>query len=371
MTAKGKAKQGKATAPAKKRGAPTTAAAAGSSAPLGFKVWWDLFGAQGDLDELTTRLDDAGLGFAAPEPLGPEARLRVACAAVKRRSKVEFRVAGREGVWVTFRPVKFEKTNKGKGRGHVDLTVDPSVLAAVSVNRDSAELERENKRCKVGQAVDAEFEALDGQFVALQMRKAIKAVIETGLQGTRIKRAGGLYFVPAKSPEAEQKLRALQAVVQAYGDSDLYCERVEPNSDSSRAAGRATMRTLDGQYAALLDDADDFVAKLEAGELTGGRALRAWTKTARELRARAELYREILDERGDKLQAAADIVATALAEAADAAVDVRGLAKVKGNAPAEELARQMMADIATKAKAALNNAEDVHAPELFEEGDDE
>jgi hypothetical protein len=343
----------------------------GAADIIGFKVWWDLHHATGARADIETALKNAGIEWAMPEELSPEQRLRHAGGTAGRKQGVDFKSAGREGEWTTYRPVKFAKAKDGKGNGAQSLTVDPKVLTSISVNREDGKITLQDGSCEVGKAVAAAYAALDGQFVPFQVRQVIKAVLEGELHGIRIKRNGGLYYIPADT-EVETTLRELQTMVQNIGSCDLYVEQVAAGSDTARAATRGTMRSLDGQYAELLGAAREFAAKLESGDLVNGRSLSSRLESATQLKRKAELYTSILDDRGAKLSKAVGIVSATVRSVVEASVDVRALSKAKESERARELARKLIKDIASSAKKDLAKAEKMHAPETDDsEADDE
>ena len=337
---------------------------------IGFKVWWDLWRATCARSSVEAALTKVGLEWALPAELGPVQRMRQAGGRIKATYGADFRSAGRDGEWTTYRPVKYTRATDQQGKAQHSLTVDPSVLSSISVNRETEEVELGEATCEVGKAAVEQFKALKGQFVTFQVRQMIKSVLEGELHAVRIKRDGGLYYIP-NDANTEETLKNLREVVQGIGECDLYVETVVEGSDTARAAGRGSMRSLDGKYAELIEAAREFIDKLESGDMVNGRSLNVRLEAARSLKRHTELYNSILDERGEKLAAAAQIVSDTVKKVVDASVDVRALNKAKKSDRAQEMAKNLMKDIAAEARAELEKAHSLHEPVADDDDDSE
>lgn len=353
---------------------------------VGYKVWWDLLGCQGRLEDLKVALEKVGLDGLMPEPLSPGQMIHQVFSRRKNGLHVEFKSAGVSGPWLTYRPVRFAKGTEGAAGDHHALTVNPEVLSSISLNKESGQIVLQNADCPVGKVVVTEYEALKGCFVGRQIRTLLCKVLEDHLHAAKLRRGGGFYCVPpvvTRTAEEEARtgipaemmvfdvLLGLQEVVQGIGSCELYLEKVLADTDTHRAASRSAMRSLDGKYSELLSGAQEFIDQLDTGDLCNGRSLAAKVKAARDLRRHAEFYRELLDERGEKIKAAADILEKVLGKATDATVSVRALRKIEGSERATEAAAKTLREIVMKANADLQKAREAHVPTTANEEEQE
>jgi hypothetical protein len=287
---------------------------------------------------------------------------------VKQSDGVEFKRAGRSGSHVTYRPTRVkEATDATATVAEHKPSVDHETLSAVVLNRDDGSVELQDAKCPIGLAVVKEYQALADQYTVHDLLRATKCVLEE-LNAVRLRRRGGIYLVPTDAG-TEETLAGLQQLIGTIGDSDLYMPGLPKSSEWTRAAARTTMRSLDGMYADIVAEAEGFAKTLASGDLVNSRSLNSRAEAAAKLRRRVELYREVLDTRGDKLADAADVVAKTMREVVEASVDVRALRKTKGSDRLQEEANKLLRDIADRATKALADARAKHAPKV--EADDD
>jgi len=379
------AQKSKASAPkvAKKRA--TSAATAKPEEPspvVGYMCWWDLYHCFGRLEELKSALEAVGLGDAMPPPLSAGQVLHQVFSRKKHNLGVEFKAAGTNGDWKIYRPVRFVRGSDDQNM----LSVDPSVMAGIGLHKGTGEVKLQDETCEIGQAVLAEYKALEGCFLGRQVGQFLKQVLEVQLRASKLRRKGAFYFVPDHEVQKDKGivrsglpvgasshkiLTGIQTVVQGIGDCEFYLERVLRGSDTARAAARSSMRTLDSEYRDLLADVESFVTQLEAGDLVNPRAFAARVDSARGLRRRADMYKELLDERGLRLQAASGIVADLLSRTATAATDVRALSKASGSEQASALAGELRGKLASEARESLKQALETCEPLEAQEDEDQ
>ena len=102
-----------------------------------------------------------------------------------------------------------------------------------------------------------------------------------------LRESGGIYWVPA--PHAT-KLRKLQTATEAIGTSRMYLLPVHDSADANRTLGDVARRSLEEELDALKTEVAGFIAMPPERPSTLMRRFDAFEA----LRARAQLYRDIL-----------------------------------------------------------------------------
>lgn len=349
---------------------------ASSNGIIGHKVWWDLLGVDGITAELHESLKMMGCEACIPPTPTSEQRLRYAMERTRGKCGVDFKHAGRKNGWSTFKAVETKKSTDTTATAQHELSVDPKVVSSISVNIDDGAIDLGDPNCPVAAVVVKEYNRLATHFTSLDLSYAVVNVIES-LNGARLRYYGGMYYVPNPADQGSlvkftdpngidmmvpSAISALSDLVRSIGNCDFYVEEVGANSATARAAGNAAMRSLDGQYNDVLLSAEEFISTLEAGELVNGRSLSSRIKAVKSLRERAEMYSEILSDRGQRLEAAAKVVNGGLQKILDATAEVRALRKASGSDRAQKLASDMVTEIADSMKKALIEARESHTP---------
>jgi hypothetical protein len=344
---------------------------------LGVKVWWDLW----KVDGLRSELEEAFVAFGAedcvPPDLTPVARMTYAMERMRSTCKVDFKRAGRENGWATFAAVKTAQTRNDEAKkDEHKASVDPQVVSLIAVNEETGKVSLQNPRCEIAKTVVKEYKRLETHFTSWELSNAVVAVVES-LQGARLRLAGGLYYVPHPKDADERmdwetqggikmnlskKIVALSEYVRTIGDCDFYIEEVVANSATARAAQNTTMHGLDKEFGTILKQATEFVDTLGQGESVSTRSLNAKIKAVKAIQGRAELFEEILAERGKRLIASAEVLQEALKGMVDGAAEVRKLEKVEGSDAAQEVAQRLAGELAGKARAELDRVLEAAAP---------
>jgi hypothetical protein len=346
-----------------------TSASSNGVAALGWQVWWDLANVDGLHADLEDAMKAMGAEHCIPEIVEPVKRMMLAADRVRGRQGVIVKKAGRQNGSAVFRAVALAKAEDMNATEAEDRpTFDPTVLNPISVHEETGAV-RYDKSCSVATALVDEYNRLETHFTSRRLRECILAVVND-VYGVRMRRQGGVYFVPM-GDGVEERLTKLQALVRSIGECDLYMPDLPNTSEWTRSAQRSALNSLDGQYADVLGAASEFVTKMEAGELVYGRSLSSRIKTANDLKGRAALYSDILQERGERLTKAADIVSDSMKAIVEATVEVRALRKASGSERAQALAEEMLKEIAEKTRTAIEAARNEHAPIATTDDDDE
>lgn len=334
--------------------------------PLGVKVWWDLWKVDGLRKDIEKAFKDFDAEPCIPADLTPAARMKYAMERMRSKCGVDWKVAGQDNDWVTFAAVKAKQIKDDSAqKDQHKATVDPKVVSNVAVHRKDGKVSVKNPRCEIARCVIDEYVRLETHFTAWELSTAIVAVVDS-LNGARLRLAGGMYFVPA-NPEAlvmwtapggvqmqvDKKLVALHDYVRTVGGCDFYIEQVMPASATARAAANTTTRTLNTEFDAIFAQANEFVTALSLGEAISTRSLNAKIKAAKALRGRAELFSEILADRGAQIMRYSEIVANVMADILDKSVEIRTLEKIKGSDTAAEAAKKLAAELSHNASQQL------------------
>lgn len=370
-------KRARAKATPKENMAAVAAEQAAGAGTLGVKVWWDLWKVNVLRDDLAKAFTAFGAEDCVPPLPAPVKRMRFALFNMASACKVDFKRAGRADGWVTFAAVQTKQSrNDDAKKDEHKASVDPEVVSSIAVHEETGKVSLQNPRCEIAKKVVAEYKRLEKEYTSWEFSNAIVAVIES-LQGARLRLAGGLYYVPHPKDEADRidwqapggitmniskKIVALSDYVRTIGDCDFYIEEVVAHSATARAAQNTTMHGLDKEYSTILQQANEFVEALGQGSGVSTRSLNAKIKAVQAIKGRAELFDEILADRGKRLIASAEVLQEALKGMVDGAAEVRKLEKVEGSDAAQEVAQRLAGELASKARVELDRALEAAAP---------
>lgn len=329
--------------------------------PLGFQVWWDLSGVDGLHKHLEDHMTNMGCADCIPELPDFNSRMFIATKAFGAKHGAAVKRAGRNAGHTVYRPVQLAKsTDKKAKQDEHKPSLDPTVYGPISVNDDDGSVSLGDPNCPIGQAAVAEYMRLETNYTSKRLREAILLVVEKH-NGVSMRKQGGMYFVPY-TPEAEETLNKLQEFVHLHLNCDLYIPDLPATDEWKRSAQTSTMRSLDGKYAETFEAVESFIASMQSGDLVGTRSLKAKLNVAKELKSKAGIYKEILEDRGEKLEKASEVISDVMSQVMDATIEVRALKKASGSERAAELAEKLIKEIATKTKKQLEKARKAHAP---------
>ena len=341
--------------------------------PLGFQLFWDAtIGIEGgSVTELAKQFNLHGIDKELVPSMGPERRLKWAFRLVARsydKGTLTFKRAGRTGGNVTYRPIFIEKAEDSASDTHKP-TLETRTGNGIAVDRDG-NVTLQEPASEIGKAVLEAYEKLEGRFNSKDLTNILKNAVAR-YYGLPLRDRGGVYFVPY-SMESELKLKALAMVLEDISDSKVYICTLPNTEQWRKAATGGIEKTLDGQYKGLLADLEGFVEKVEAGDLLQPRTLKSKIKQAKDLREKAELFKDILSLRNEDLSNASECVLSAMREMLEKASDIRELNKAKGNSKVAEIASDMTRELKENARKFLDEAKDVHKPvEATDDDDDE
>ncbi len=134
--------------------------------------------------------------------------------------------------------------------------------------------------------IKTRFTALRDTHTSDDVRRTITRTLQE-FSAVLLRENGGVWWVPA--PYAES-LRKVQACIESIGTSKMYLLPVHDSADAHRTLGDAATKSLETELASLKQEVEAFVANPPERTSTLVRRFDAFD----ELRARAELYRDIL-----------------------------------------------------------------------------
>lgn len=336
------------------------------TATLGWQMFWDVtVGSKGgDRDELLTALENAGIDVTGlvPIEMADERRLRWAMNIVQREHNgtVTFKRAGKTKDHVTYRPIYSEQADdaKAKKEEHVP-TIDARTGYGIALDKEGR-LILQDKRSKVAKEIEFLYAELENRYNATDVRELLKRAVFRH-NGIPLRERGGVYFVPFNK-DSETELNAIISVLETLTETSVYMPALPTNDQWKKAASSGAKKTLETEYKSLLSDLEGFANRVQGGDLVQTRALNAKVKQAKELREKAEMFKDILSLRVEDLQTASDCVLNAAKEMLDNASEIRELKKAKGSDNAKDLAESLAKTMAENANKFLSEARDAHEP---------
>lgn len=149
--------------------------------------------------------------------------------------------------------------------------------------------------------IASRFAALRDTHTADDVRRTITRTLAS-FAAVLLRENGGVWWVP--SPHA-QSLRKLQAAIESIGASHFYLLPVHDTADATRTLSDAAARSLETELAELKSEVESFVAQPPERTATLVRRFDAFDA----LKARAQLYRDILQVQVKDLDSTLDQLA--------------------------------------------------------------
>lgn len=135
-------------------------------------------------------------------------------------------------------------------------------------------------------AIAARFESLRDTHTADDVRRTITRALAS-FAAVLLRESGGIWWVPATHARS---LRSLQSAIESIGSSRFYLLPVHDTGDASRTLGDAAARSIEVELAELKAEVAAFISAPPERTSTLVRRFDAFDA----LRARAQLYREVL-----------------------------------------------------------------------------
>ena len=248
---------------------------------LGDLVWWSLAEAQVDRTTLETRWTTAGLAPEfLPEPPTPEKAFKLAAreAQVGQPDRL-VRLAKDDEESLVFAVVHEQK--------HDDGTLIYNQEARVSLDHLTASVSTDEAEHEVVASIKTRYDRLRDTHTADDIRRVINRTLQS-FSSVLLRDNGGVWWVPA--PHA-RTLRKLQSAIEAIGSSRFYLLPVHDSADGNRALGDAAQKSIEEELEALKTEIEKFVQNPPERPTTLVRRFDAFEA----LRARAQLYRDILN----------------------------------------------------------------------------
>ncbi len=251
-------------------------ALAGGGAHLGDLLWWTLSEASIDRSALESLWISSGL---APEMLPEAPTAEKALKTTVREAQVGqhdrlIRLGKETESEIVFAIVRETKLSDGSVNFNQETRVVLDRATEQIPNHDLA------------RSVALAFQRLRTTHTSDDIRRAVVRTITT-FAAVTLREHGGVYWVPAVFAE---RLRHLQAAVEKIGSSKLYLLPVHDSADASRTLGDAALGAIQQELEQLKAEVHGFVVAPPDRASTLARRLDAYE----ELRARAQLYRDIL-----------------------------------------------------------------------------
>jgi hypothetical protein len=216
----------------------------------------------------------ADLAAFVPEPLPPVTALRDALAAVAAGPRTLVRPLARRTGWAVVREDRGESGNAYTQLARAEVTPGGQVLVVPGVGWDPPLTDK----------VLAEFAAQQGRVPAARLSAALVDILSS-LGGVRIRKHGGLYFLPG---DRLPRWREAADVAERAGGGRSRCYVMQQllTPETVRAVRDAVTAEVEAEAARLSAD-------ILSGEL-GEKALAARTREAAALRGKVLEYERIL-----------------------------------------------------------------------------
>lgn len=138
-------------------------------------------------------------------------------------------------------------------------------------------------------AVQMRFDELKNTHTADDVRRTITRTLQS-FSSVLLRENGGVWWIPSPYSDA---LRRLQSCIEGIGSSKMYLLPIHESADAQRTLGDAAQRSLEAELVQLKEEVEAFVGCPPERTSTLVRRLESFD----ELRARAELYRDVLSIR--------------------------------------------------------------------------
>lgn len=247
---------------------------------LGDLIWWSLSDARVDRGTLTTIWQEAGLpGELLPEPPTAEKAFKGAVREVQVGQPGRLlRLAKDSADEIVFGVVR--ETRAGDG------TLAYFQEARVTLDRNRDLLSTDSPAHDLVVDVMRRFDVLKGTHVPDDVRRTVVRTLGT-FAAVTLRPHGGVYWTP--SPFALQ-VRRLQDAVQRIGQSTVCVLPVHRSPEAEETLGEVARGSIEEELGALRAEIDGFLALPPDRASTLERRLDSFAA----LRARAQLYRDVL-----------------------------------------------------------------------------
>lgn len=187
--------------------------------------------------------------------------------------------------------------------------------ARIQLDRVNEQVYADSPTHELVVAVRAAFSRLRMTHTADDVRRAIVKSLRS-FSAVTLRDGGGVYWVPR--PYAGQ-LRQLRSAIEQIGASAFYLLPVHENEDSSRTLGNVAKACVEEELAALKKEIDGFMIAPPDRPSTLMRRLESFDA----LRAKAKLYRDILNVHVNDLDSQLASLETSVEELLDGKIATR------------------------------------------------
>ena len=255
---------------------------------LGDLIWWNLSDARiprALLEHLWT-----GTGLALnllPEPPSAEKALKTAVRECQMgKPDLLIRLGKESEVELVFALVRERKDGAGNVEYHQE--------ARVTLGRSGESVSTDDPQHSDVTHLVNTFHSLRHTHTADDVRRALVKALHA-FSAVSLREGGGIYWVP--HPFAHQ-LRQLQSAIEQIGASRFYLLPVHDSADAAHSLGSVARGSLEEELTSLQEEIAQFQAEPPERASTLERRLDAFAA----LRARADLYRDILSVQVDGLE---------------------------------------------------------------------
>lgn len=180
-----------------------------------------------------------------------------------------------------------------------DKSIDPSFSDRVWFNKGSLDVEFDK-----GHTTSKNIKRIYDQLIGEYTTRDISRMIVRGMDkmcSVSLRRAGVVYFVPARF---EQDLQALQAVVNEIGDNHFQTFALGSDEGNAQGVHQAAKSQINGKIEAMKKDIAELKHSMESGTLKGKSAENSVAVRLRrfqELKERCEILADALHVKADTL----------------------------------------------------------------------
>jgi hypothetical protein len=288
---------------------------------VGYTVFWRLAGIRVDHDELAKALDQAGLSEFLPKPPSPRVALRRALenwlADKKNQSRKDedeqseeqrtlIRVINRSGsdhlvFALVAENVDFAALGLSYGTS-LRILLHKKTGEMIVTTEASGVIDALNESSQLADELAPYWDEYKNKFIARDLSEMMREIVDS-LKATSLRRSGGVYFAPVTMRESISRLREMIENLPRVPDVDpFFCALGIPNHyEAKKGLAQAV-------HAGIMDEIKSMRTDLE-GLATSDGKVREKTITRRmlvykKLKAKAELYNDLLDMQQDQVRAA-------------------------------------------------------------------
>lgn len=288
---------------------------------VGYTVFWRLAGIRVDNNELANALDQAGMKDFLPKPPSPRVALRRALEqwmadkknharkseyAENEEQRTLIRVINRTGsehlvFALVAENIDFAALGLSYGTS-LRILLHKQTGEMIVTTEASGVIDALNESGQLADELAPYWDEYKNKFIARDLSEMMREIVDS-LKATSLRQSGGVYFVPVTMRESISRLREMIENLPRVPDIDpFFCALGIPNHEEAKKG------LAQAVHVGIMDEIKLMRSDLE-GLSTSDSKVREKTITRRmlvykRLKAKAELYNDLLDMQQDQVRAA-------------------------------------------------------------------